>query len=70
MSQYVDLTAYQGWVCAKCGQPLEVSKVDVSYLGSSFQVDLLKCPQCGLVLVPEELALGKMAEVEKALEDK
>jgi predicted RNA-binding Zn-ribbon protein involved in translation (DUF1610 family) len=70
MSQYVDLSAYEGWECVACGQPLERGKVDVSYLGNSFQVELLKCPNCGLVLIPEELALGKMAEVEKALEDK
>lgn len=66
----VDLSAYQDWVCADCGQPLVPGKVDISYLGNSFPVDLLKCPNCGLVLIPEELALGKMAEVEKALEDK
>ena len=70
MSEYVDISAYQGWVCADCGQPLVPGKVDISYLGNSFPVDLLKCPNCGLVLIPEELALGKMAEVEKALEDK
>jgi hypothetical protein len=70
MSQYVDLSAYQGWVCANCSEPLVPGKVDISYLGNSFPVDLLKCPKCGLVLIPEELALGKMAEVEKALEDK
>jgi hypothetical protein len=50
--------------------PLQPGKVDISYLGNSFPVELLKCPNCGLVLIPEELALGKMAEVEKALEDK
>jgi hypothetical protein len=70
MSQYVDLSAYEGWTCADCGEPLKPGKVDISYLGNSFPVELLKCPKCGLVLIPEELALGKMAEVEKALEDK
>ena len=70
MSQYVDLSGYQDWVCADCGVPLEPGRVDIAYLGSSFPVELLRCPQCGLVLIPEELALGKMAEVEKALEDK
>ncbi len=70
MSEYYDLAAYQGWVCANCGVPLEPGRVDIGYLGSSFPVDLLKCPRCGLVLIPEELALGKMAEVEKSLEDK
>lgn len=70
MSQYINLSAYQGWTCASCGQELVPGKVDISYLGNSFPVDLLKCPNCGLVLIPEELALGKIAEVEKTLEDK
>lgn len=70
MSQYVDLSSYTGWMCADCGVQLALGKVDISYLGNSFPVDLLKCPNCGLVLIPEDLALGKMAEVEKALEDK
>ncbi|WP_427854598.1 DVU_1557 family redox protein [Desulfotomaculum copahuensis] len=56
--------------CFKCGLPMEPGKVTVSYLGSSFPVELLKCRQCGLVLITEELALGKMLEVEKTLEDK
>jgi hypothetical protein len=50
--------------------PLESGKVTVEYLGNAYPVDLFKCPQCGLVMVPEELALGRMAEVEKTLEDK
>jgi hypothetical protein len=50
--------------------PLEAGKVTVEYLGNAYPVDLFKCPQCGLVMVPEELALGRMAEVEKTLEDK
>ncbi len=58
------------WLCSKCGLPLEVGKVDVGYLGSVFPVDLHRCPKCGQVFVPEELAGGKMAEVEKLLEDK
>jgi hypothetical protein len=58
------------WLCAKCRVPLSMGKVNVSYLGSMFPVDLPRCPDCGLVFVPEELALGKMAEVEKLLEDK
>jgi hypothetical protein len=58
------------WSCAKCGIPLEMAKVEVGYRGSKYPVNLPKCPKCGLVFVPEELALGKMAEVEKLLEDK
>jgi hypothetical protein len=70
VSQYFDPSAYEGWMCANCSVPLQLGKVDISYLGNSFPVDLLKCPNCGQVLIPEELAMGKMAEVEKALEDK
>jgi DNA-directed RNA polymerase subunit RPC12/RpoP len=58
------------WLCAKCGLPLEVGKVDVGYLGSVFPVELHRCAKCGQTFVPEELAEGKMAEVEKLLEDK
>ena len=28
------------------------------------------CAACGLALIPEDLALGRMAQVEKLLEDK
>jgi hypothetical protein len=30
----------------------------------------MRCPVCGLAYVSEELARGRMREVEKALEDK
>lgn len=58
------------WKCAKCGEPLKPGKVTVTYLGNDFPVELLKCHRCGRVLVTEDLALGKMADVEKNLEDK
>lgn len=56
--------------CALCDRDLVVASVTISYLGSSFQVDLPQCPSCGQVEIPEDLALGKMAEVEQQLEDK
>lgn len=58
------------WTCGKCGAPLEVASVNVSYLGSGYPVDLLVCKNCKRPLVPAELALGKMLEVEKLMEDK
>lgn len=58
------------WVCAKCGSTLEIAKVNVSYLGSGFPVDLLVCKTCKRPLIPVELALGKMLDVEKLMEDK
>lgn len=57
-------------ICSKCGVGLTKGKVTVAYLGSSFPVELPKCPICKQVYVPEELALGKMLQVEKGLEDK
>lgn len=58
------------WLCGNCNLPLQTGQVDVAYMDNAFPVDLLKCPNCGLVFVPEDLALGKMVEVEKQLEDK
>lgn len=57
-------------VCLKCNVPLEIGRVQISYLDSAFPVDLPKCPKCGQVFIPEDLALGKMLEVEQMLEDK
>jgi hypothetical protein len=44
--------------------------VELEYLGSLFNVELPACPGCGMVLIPESLALGKMNQVEHLLEDK
>ncbi len=57
-------------VCVACGIQLTLGKVTLAYLGSSFPVELYRCSQCGLVYIPEELANGKMQQVEAALEDK
>ena len=67
-----DLSAItsEGWVCGKCAIPLERSMVAITYMGSSFEVELPRCPQCGYTYIPEELALGKMLDVERILEDK
>lgn len=70
MSDQQNQTEESEWICASCGVPLEWGKVTVSYLASAFPVDMLRCPRCGQVFLPEELALVKMAEVESALEDK
>jgi hypothetical protein len=58
------------WVCGKCGSPLEIASVNVTYLGSGYPVDLWVCKTCKRPLIPVDLALGKMLEVEKLLEDK
>jgi NAD-dependent SIR2 family protein deacetylase len=58
------------WRCGKCDVPLENKKTVFSYLGRSFTHEVPVCPKCGDVLIPKELARGKMAEVEEQLEDK
>jgi NAD-dependent SIR2 family protein deacetylase len=70
MSHQVDVPEAEEWVCDHCNVPLESGKVEVSYMGSKYPVDLPRCPKCGIVFIPEALALGKMAEVEKIFEDK
>lgn len=56
--------------CAKCRVPLVKGKAKFLYLDNGFPVELPVCPNCGFVYVPEELALGKVLSVERALEDK
>ena len=58
------------WKCLLCDALLKLDKVRIDYMNGSFTVELPCCPQCGMALVPEEIALGKMLEVEKLLEDK
>jgi hypothetical protein len=58
------------WWCDKCDMALEMGQVNVGYLGSMFPVDLLRCPKCGQVFIPEDVVLVTMAEVERLLEDK
>jgi len=58
------------WLCDKCKKELVQKKVKVRYLEGNFEVEMLKCPECNMVFVDEELAVGKMLEVEKGLEDK
>ena len=58
------------WQCHRCSRPLVSGPITVTYMGNRFATDLPHCPSCGMALVSEEIALGKMAEVEQALEDK
>ncbi len=60
----------EGWLCGRCNEALQRLPVDIAYMGSVFQVELPRCPKCGYTFIPPELALGKMLEVEKILEDK
>lgn len=70
IDQVVDPHEAEEWTCAGCGKPLVSQKVEAEYLGGKYPVDLPRCPCCGLVFIPEQLAVGKMSQIEKMLEDK
>ncbi|HTY23290.1 MAG TPA: hypothetical protein VMC85_09180 [Desulfomonilaceae bacterium] len=70
MSQGVEILEASEWWCGKCGVALEMATVEVAYMGSKYPVELPRCPRCGIVFIPEQLATGKMAQIEQLLEDK
>jgi len=70
VSHRVDTREASEWTCAKCGEDLDMRTVEVAYMGSKYPVELPQCPRCGIVFIPEQLALGKMAQIEQLLEDK
>jgi hypothetical protein len=70
LSHRVDIHEAMDWSCGKCGDSLEMGTVEVAYMGTKYPVELPRCPGCGTVFIPEQLALGKMAQVEQLLEDK
>ena len=58
------------WKCGKCGESLVLKSVVFEYMNRSFSHEVPVCPKCGKVFISRELAEGRMAEVEIALEDK
>jgi transcription elongation factor Elf1 len=58
------------WKCAKCNEEPVIKKTVFSYLGQTVAHDVQVCPKCGKIFIPEDLAEGRMAEVEEQLEDK
>lgn len=72
MAQYHEIFDLQGgeYLCAQCGVPLENGPMTLHYMGHDFPILMPKCPVCGQGLIPESLALGKILEVERGLEDK
>lgn len=56
--------------CFKCNIEMQADQVTFNYLGYTFQSEIPCCPECGQVYVPEELAEGRMQQVEIELEDK
>jgi len=70
MTEKGSCSSNSGWICNRCRVSLEVQTVRLQYLRTIFALDLPACPQCGMILIDEELAIGKMAEAEQILEDK
>ena len=60
----------EAFYCARDGARLEKGQVELTYQGHTFPVEMLRCPICGQPLITEELAAGKMREVEQTLEEK
>ncbi len=57
-------------VCRRCNVEMIPKKTFFDYLGHNFHTEILCCPECGEVYIPEKLVKGRMAEVEQELEDK
>lgn len=58
------------WLCRKCRVELEPRNTVFEYLGHTMSHEVLRCPCCGKVLIPGDLAEGRIAELETVLEDK
>jgi len=70
MMEKESLPGDAGWICNRCKVPPEVQKIRLEYRRTIFAHNLPACPGCGMVLISEDLATGKMVEAEQALEDK
>ena len=56
--------------CVRCDRELQLRKVVLEYMGHTVAHEVPVCPKCGKVYISEELAEGRMSEVEQLLEDK
>lgn len=57
-------------MCSRCQCPLELIELRITYLDRHFTHKVPRCPKCGQVFIPQELAEGKMSQLEKSLEEK
>lgn len=58
------------WRCCRCDKELVPKKIVFAYLGHTVAHEVPTCPKCGKVFISQELAEGRMSEVEQQLEDK
>ena len=57
-------------ICEECQVEMVDMEVEFTYLSRAFRHKVPRCPECGLVFIPEDLAAGRMNEVEILLEEK
>jgi len=57
-------------ICSRCNEELTMANANFSYLKHSFHTEVLRCPKCGQIFIPEQLARVRMREVEATIEDK
>jgi uncharacterized protein with PIN domain len=60
----------QKLICERCNIEMEAMEAQFSYLKRTFKHKVLRCPKCGQIYIPEDLAKGRMREVEYTLEEK
>jgi len=70
MTEMAKSDSESGWICNRCKVPVEIQTVRLQYIKTIFALHLPACPRCGMILIDEELATGKMVEAEQTLEDK
>lgn len=58
------------WYCFKCEEKMKYSEINLIYCDFEIALVGLVCPRCDAKFIPEELAVGKMAEGEKMIEEK
>ena len=68
--EWVKSGSQSDWLCNQCQLPLEVQTVRLQYMQSIFPIKLPACSGCGFILIDEQLATGKIAAAEQALEEK
>ncbi|MCL1913101.1 MAG: hypothetical protein FWG10_04310 [Eubacteriaceae bacterium] len=56
--------------CFRCDKLLVDKKTAFLYLGRNFTHEVPCCPKCNKVYIPMSLAEGRIADVERELEDK
>ena len=62
--------AEEKYICMKCNRELVEENVNLHYMGFQMANNFLRCPVCKQVFIPEDVACGKMQEIETMLEDK